>query len=165
MLTISFKSVPSGLKKRILNSTSSKRTKNFANTSCKTCNKSIIHADVSKSPWNVSTIGRVLFLTWLIIITSVNHHKFSTQVQGLKQKRYILIWSLLDNNVWAWSRSCSKDLPSFVHYHQNTILIKRLTSWSSAKTRFSFLHAPHREEYMTSIKGLRRNWTIKTLNI
>ena len=63
-----------------------------------TCNKSIIHADVSKSPWNVSTIGRVLFLTWLIIITSVNHHKFSTQVQGLKQKRYILIWSLLSDN-------------------------------------------------------------------
>ena len=98
MLTISFKSVPSGLKKRILNSTSSKRTKNFANTSCNTCNKSIIHADVIKSPWNVSTIGRVHFLAWLIIITSVYHHKFSTQVQDLKQKRYFLIWSLLLDN-------------------------------------------------------------------
>ena len=122
--------------------------------------KPINHADVSKSPWNVCTIGRIHFLTWLIIITSVYHHKFSTQVQDLKQKRYILIWSLLDNNVWAWSRSCLKDLPSFVHYHQNTILIKRLTSWSSAKIPFSFLQAPHHDLCMTSIKGLRRNWTI-----
>ena len=113
VLTISFKKVPSGLKKRILhlvwflfgcNLSVEKRPTIFQPVIamqilskhifpvcpfyslqyiyvCVACihstSRSILDY-LSKLPWNVSAIRFVHFLTWLIIITSIYHHKFGT---------------------------------------------------------------------------------------